>query len=260
MRYQIHDNGGRPFLIDVQNGTVTVYKQFRTQVWGQETVYNMARPVKRFEAEKVFIGKSPRIGMTEFSGGFGPRYDGNSILLHLEDLDYVFIGWEIYSFKARAEIVKYVSPIGNSDVPYPYAIDEDNNTYLMIQDTVILADEEGNLPWKQLSDEPYEYFYYIHIITTDEGRIPPRQPIYANERGIVGFYLGDEQYTMTYVPHPAKNYRRLIENFSPDMYILTDRSPTLIQIDKEEYVKINKDFGKQIGVTSFRKRILVKRI
>uniref|UniRef100_A0A6C0JU14 Uncharacterized protein n=1 Tax=viral metagenome TaxID=1070528 RepID=A0A6C0JU14_9ZZZZ len=259
-RYVIHDNGARPFLVEVNDQSVTVYKQFRTQAWGQETVYNMARPIKRFEADKVFIGSSPRIKMTEFSAGFGTRYDGNSILLHLGDLDYVFIGMYIYSFKARAEIIKYVSPIGNSDVPYPYAIDEDNNTYLMIEDTVILSDEEGNLPWKEFSDEPYEYFYYIHIITEDQGRIPPQQPVYANERGIVGFYLGDEQYTMRYVPHPAKDYTRLITDFAPDMYIMTNYSPARIPIDKDDYIKINKKFGRQIGVTSFRKRILVKRI
>jgi recombinational DNA repair protein RecT len=37
---------------------------------------------------------------------------------------YVYIGAEIYEFKTASgdEIVKYVSNVGNSNVPYPYAI------------------------------------------------------------------------------------------------------------------------------------------
>ena len=42
---------------------------------------------------EVFIGKSPVNAMTTFSGGHGPRFDGNSILLKREK-DYVFVGDE----------------------------------------------------------------------------------------------------------------------------------------------------------------------
>ena len=42
---------------------------------------------------EVFIGKSPVNAMTTFSGGHGPRFDGNSVLLKREN-DYVFVGDE----------------------------------------------------------------------------------------------------------------------------------------------------------------------
>ena len=53
---------------------------------------------------------------------------------------YIYIGSEIYSFTTgngkENAIVKYISPIGNNDVPYPYAI-SGKYTYLMIEDVIL---------------------------------------------------------------------------------------------------------------------------
>ena len=54
-------------------------------------------------------------------------------MIKLSKHKYIYIGWKIYEFKTNDEIIKYVSPIGNSDVPYPYTIGT-KNTYLMIED------------------------------------------------------------------------------------------------------------------------------
>lgn len=81
--------------------------------------------------EKIFIGKSPKNKMTEFSGGYGKKFDGNTILLHLFGNTYMFIGGEVIKFVAESKITTFVSPVGNSAVPYPFAVDESGNSYLL---------------------------------------------------------------------------------------------------------------------------------
>ena len=57
--------------------------------------------------------------MTKYSGGHGPKFTGNSILLNIGDKRYVSIGWTIYEFSTKDQITEYYSPVGKSDVPYP---------------------------------------------------------------------------------------------------------------------------------------------
>ena len=68
--------------------------------------------------------------MTIYSKSYGKEYDGNTILLQLKNNECVFIGSIIFKFKAQSEIIEYVSPVGLNNMPYPYAIDKKNNTYL----------------------------------------------------------------------------------------------------------------------------------
>jgi hypothetical protein len=86
------------------------------------------------------------------------EFTGSSILLKQAKNTYIHIGIEIFSFKTNSEIIKFVSPVGNSDVPYPYAIDKDKNAYLMIENTVISNTKLLELFLKKYG-EPYEYFY-----------------------------------------------------------------------------------------------------
>ena len=107
--YQVHDNGGRPFTVKIQNNQniVDVFRTDNNQL------------VCHFNPIKIFIGKSPLIPMTQYSGGYGAEFDGNTILLQITEYKYVFIGWKIFSFETDSEIVEYASPVGNNDVPYP---------------------------------------------------------------------------------------------------------------------------------------------
>jgi hypothetical protein len=76
---------------------------------------------------KIFIGKSPKIPMTEFSGGYGSAFDGNTILIQLTIYKYIYIGNpEIYTFTTpNKDIIKtYKSPVGNNGVSYPFAFGE----------------------------------------------------------------------------------------------------------------------------------------
>jgi hypothetical protein len=62
------------------------------------------------------------------------RFDGSNNLIHIKNLDYIFIDRKVYSFTAIAKIVNFISCEGNNDVPYAHAVDEYNNIYLFTTD------------------------------------------------------------------------------------------------------------------------------
>ena len=68
----------------------------------------------------------------------------------------MYIGNSIKSFKSNTKIKDYVSPVGNSDIPYPYAVDENDDYYLMIEDVIV-----KNVP-DEYKDDVYEYYYRDH--------------------------------------------------------------------------------------------------
>jgi hypothetical protein len=130
-KYLTHDNGNRPFLVCIKDTEVSIYKIPETTYQYDKNIkdYHYTDLIKKYTTIEIFIGKSPMNDMTRFSGGFGPKFTGNSILLHciVQSKDkYVFIGDSIYEFTTtdKDKIVKYISPVGNNDVPYPFAIGE----------------------------------------------------------------------------------------------------------------------------------------
>ena len=174
----------------------------------------------------------------------------------MKDDEYVFIGDNIYKFRSYAEIVKYVSPIGNNDVPYPYAIDKLGNYYLMVEYVVF-----KNIP-SNMKNDPYDYYYNIDQITSDIGIIPPKQPVIQNFQKIDKFFIGKSQYTLRYKIDAASDYDRIskFDNFGDGMtLLLTDG--TKIKLNKAKYIKLMKDYGKAIGqIKPFKnKKILQKR-
>lgn len=82
------------------------------------------KQIIKYEPLEIFIGTSPENKMTLFSEGHGEKWDGNSILLRIGDLNefrYVHIGASIFEFTTNEKITKYMSSVGNNCVPYPYA-------------------------------------------------------------------------------------------------------------------------------------------
>lgn len=146
--YYTLDNGGRPFKVIITK--IDDHYKIIVLVNKNEKYSNP----REFAACQVFIGKSPLTTMTSFSGGSGPKFNGNSILFrnHIDRLDYTFIGHEVYQFKAKEKIVKYQSEIGNSGVPYPWARDKYRNYYLMVEYVIILD-------FKENDDDVYEWYY-----------------------------------------------------------------------------------------------------
>ena len=170
--YLVHFNYERPFLVYIKNKEVFIYKR-NTDLYyflpecdsefdvtyteyGKHVIHNNGynKLVKKYNNLKnVFVGKSPKTEMTLYSGAYGKKWDGNTILLHIKNNEYVFIGHTIFKFKTISEIIKYVSPIGNNDIPCPYAIDKENNTYILLGEYVYIY---KNLP-KRIN--PYDYYY-----------------------------------------------------------------------------------------------------
>ncbi len=157
-KYFIHHNYSNPFLVYVCKNNVDIYGK-SNKYYIDDQIYKSNFPwmyinlIKSYKPLKIFIGKSPINKMTKFSKGYGPKFDGNTILLYLGNDNYIFIGSEIKLFKNKSKIEKYISPIGNNDVPYPYAIDENNDYFLMIENKVI-----KNIP-KKYKNDPYDFYY-----------------------------------------------------------------------------------------------------
>ena len=157
MEYDTHDNGGRPFLVKIVDSFAKVYKR----TWDDDN-NSFVKHIKTYETQRIFIGRSPLNAMTEFSGAYGPECDGNSILLHLGDLKYVFIGESLYSFTTDYPIIKFISPIGNNDIPYAYAIDKKDNYYLVSRPMLMFPGKNLKPKYK---DDPYEWYYKHKLIT-----------------------------------------------------------------------------------------------
>lgn len=151
--YLIHDNRNRPFRVIVTDNSIDIYTYDPKQMNDayDYDVSNYTILVKRIaNYMRVFIGKDNSNEIYDRKVNF-TRENGNSILVQVTKHKYIFIGMYIYSFKIKDEIVKYFSPVGNNDVPYPYAIGTLNN-YLMIEQFYVSND---NL----ITDDPYQQYY-----------------------------------------------------------------------------------------------------
>lgn len=124
------DNGGHAFEVRIQpDQHVTVWR----------ASHQKQQPVFDQRVAQVFIGHSPLNRMTAYSGGYGAKRDGNAVLLRIArtSLRYLFVGDIVFTFVAKHPITRFVSPVGNSSVPYPYAVDEPRNEYYLFGSNVI---------------------------------------------------------------------------------------------------------------------------
>lgn len=172
--YYSHDNGGRPFKIELDrlNRRCQVYKALKQENLANDEEYPET-PIQTFSFKKVFVGQSPRTKKTEFSGGFGPKFDGNSMILQIkggkggEAGEYVFIGDKIFSFHSD-EIVMFSSPVGNNDVPYPFATTKSGNTHIFLEGKSLKNLKDLHKVEKILNEfsngkaeDPYDYYYLL---------------------------------------------------------------------------------------------------
>ena len=186
------------------------------------------------------------------SAEHGAKFDGNSILLHIEGMKYVFIGEEIFSFTAQSRIMEFKSPVGNNDVPYPWAKDEEGLRYLLTMSVILsskLFDSE------EKANDPYELYFDRGLITPDIGFEPPQQP-YKQFQGITAFFIGEEQFTLKHEPHPEEALERL--NSMGDFYLVKGDDKK-VKISNEEYVKLMRDFEDFSGFQPLSKEVLHER-
>lgn len=128
--YTIIDNGSEPFVVDVYPSKVEVFRQSFID-------HSYVRDKKVLDAtyQNIFIGDNDLKDNASAPKG---KYKGNSILLLSRPGHYLYIGHEIYSFETKDKevITSYFSPVGNSDVPYPYAVGE-HHTYFMLDKEMV---------------------------------------------------------------------------------------------------------------------------
>jgi len=169
-KYFTHNNGGRPYLVYVGKNDVHIYIRDDKKYYidwdnysddDKKNAWMYVKLVGKYKPMRVFIGKSPLNEMTEFSGGYGKKFDGNSILLKIANNRYVFIGAYVYEFSTNNDnIIAYWSPVGNNDVPYPVAYGE-KNVYFMLDNTYVPIDKfpELNKLSKLEKTDLYKYYY-----------------------------------------------------------------------------------------------------
>jgi len=135
--YEIHDNGGRPFCVVVYSSKKKLEVYLNEWVGDMKTgSYIKGKKIFETSYTKLFIGDNDLPDPdAEFPKGVKT---GNSILVNVSGSKYIHIGIEIYSFETRdkEKILHYYSPIGNNDVPYPYAIGE-NYSYFFLDYTTV---------------------------------------------------------------------------------------------------------------------------
>ena len=159
--YFIHDNGDRPFRVEIEGTKVSIFKNMDTFTMKEGKFIEISKPEKHlfdFKADEILIGKkSPKGG---YDGLKPKEAEGNSILLRVGP-KYVMIGSTIYEFQSIKgdTIEKFYSDIGNSDVPYPYAIGKEY-VYILLEDHV--AVEKGFFDMKKpIYQQYYEAASYI---------------------------------------------------------------------------------------------------
>tara|TARA_Y100000591_G_C21760921_1_gene660043 strand:- start:304 stop:1083 length:780 start_codon:yes stop_codon:yes gene_type:complete len=253
--YYTHDNGGRPFKVVIDDKKVYVYKYKKYDADTNTFLYS-EKPIKyekknHFKCINIFIGKSPKNPRTIYSSGYGSKFTGNSILLQITENKYVFIGDKIFSFISKSEIKKFTSPVGNNDVPYPYAVDVDGKYYLMIEDVII--NKITNI--KKYDNDPYDFYYKNSTL------IDSQKPTDSNILNIKEFYIGDEQYNYSYNPSPSSDFDRISswDDYGNGMKIVfMDGSEELLT--KKKYVQLNKKLGKHFGFSKLTKKMIQKRL
>lgn len=248
--YLTHDNGGRPFCVYVDESInqVHIYKSSNSD----DDIEEYTEHIGTYKYLRIFIGLSPLNTMTKFSGGHGSNFDGNSILLKIDDLKYMFIGSNIYTFTTLYNITVFESPVGNSDVPYPYAIDSEENYYFLLE-TIY---DSGIMKINDISkrDDPYTYFYYmqsenfrltenIKWIHLESNKLEPQY--FCGFK--CGYKLEYQPYRMNTCSQPKEYYEDLCNRFDPIMYIEFNGENKRI-IEKEEYIQLLKNYNKKIGL------------
>lgn len=207
--YYTHDNGERPFLVKINSNVVSVFT---------EENKHSNKP------DLIITGKKIWIPSDRYS-------DGNTILVELKDLSYCWIGSDVRVFRASSKIVDYQSPIGNSDVPYPYAKDSEGRFYLIIEDVVITPKKPNN------HSDPYMYYY-------DSFKIP------KGFQNINKFYIGDNPVELSYTPKPDQVFDRLrkheYDSDSQEEITLFVKKKIKGKLTRKKFTKLMNDFGKEM--------------
>jgi len=129
--YKTHDNGSKVFAVYIYNDKVDIYKLNYEQ---KTDKYLLGKKIKSVNYIKLFVGDNS----LEFKNYAKKGYEkGNTILLQIDNTKFMYIGEMIKIITIKDDVIKkYISPVGNSDVPYPYIIGKDYS-YLILENKII---------------------------------------------------------------------------------------------------------------------------
>lgn len=155
--YQIHDNGDTPFEVNVRGKTVEVCKGAKNADGGYD---NYDEQVMKLAVKAVYPGTNLQTPMEVRVFGSDPAV-GNTVLLHVTDDTYIYIGGEIYQFNLqKGETVEaYYSKIGPNDVPYPVLLGS-QRVYFLIEHVSVSRElfDRYNMNEMEWADA-YQYYY-----------------------------------------------------------------------------------------------------
>jgi hypothetical protein len=114
-----------PFIVDVSAGKATVFN----------TTFEDNKEFKKAGVKKEITYKKIWIGDNILGGKYYPKkgvYKGNSILIEVAGGKYIYVGHKMMEFSLQPgdTVIKYNSPVGNNDVPYPSIVGK-NFIYFM---------------------------------------------------------------------------------------------------------------------------------
>ena len=166
--YYTHDNGGRPFKVIITKGGkhIDIYKCNYADLRAPAKYHNAVyyEFVLGFDVLRVMLGDDPDNSFKN-KPEWVRKCIGNSILAEISHGKYLYIGDTVFTFNTngKSPITKYISPVGNSDVPYPYALDSEF-AYLMIENVKIplFALDMQQKPFYPYT-QYYDYRYYETI-------------------------------------------------------------------------------------------------
>jgi hypothetical protein len=249
--YYIHDNGRRPFLVYVSDENVNIYKRSEEYYISEDN----SKPwmyidfIGTYVYINKFIGESPKTLLTEFSGGYGEKFLGNSILIQTSNNEYMYIGEQIYSFNTDSPIIKYVSEVGNSDVPYPYAIDQSGKYYLMISN-IILTRVPENI-------ENIYNFYYNESGSGKEGSEKNKKIINIDD--ITVFNTDNNQRESFYLEYHVDAREHYNRPWMTQIRVITATKKDVL-VTEEEYVDMMKMIEKEYNYIRLEYNCIHKRI
>lgn len=128
----VHDNGDRPYRITANKKGIDIHRIMNFDYDdSSKDEYELELHLNKFRG--FWYG---------FDSEFCCKYEahGNTILIQLTKTKYMYISAEIYTFESDEEILDFISPLGNNDVPYPVAYSA-NRVYFMLDKVYINKSE-----------------------------------------------------------------------------------------------------------------------
>jgi len=121
-KYITLDNGGRPYLVSIHNSgrLIRVYRRSNQEKEEEEEESDFDLPLLEIPHALRFW---PGI---EKTGGS----HGSIVLVQVTAQDYILISTQIASFRFNSQVTECISNIGNSSVPYSFALTESGKIIL----------------------------------------------------------------------------------------------------------------------------------